>query len=352
VQRPRGLLALAALLTGTAALASAFLLARDDGNGDTGAVEAAFTLMLERCQGYTQCLEQETANLVRTAGALAVVRSAFTTYRTNPSTVPPCHTYMHVLGAHLATSVARGEAPFLGDAWTECGAGLVHGAFENIPVDVADPDDVRRVVDLCGAAEFSAPLLRLHSCLHAVGHGIHTGVDGDLARGEDVCMQALPDEPSFSRNHPCLAGLYMVDRDERLADVTAPDTPTGWNELLGHCTQSPRPEVCMTAYFELSTRAGKDEALAYLDWCVEVGRGETCLYLLGQGGAFQQFSKNGSGIDVGTCIDAAGERGLDTAPCRDGALAALAGDGTPPADLATAVCRLIEAAGSHDDTCG
>lgn len=164
-------------------------------------------------------------------------------------------------------------------------------------------------------------------------------------------MRALPDEASFSRNHPCLAGLYMVDRDERLAGVTAPDTPTGWGELLGHCARSPRPEVCATAYFELATRAGIDEALAYLDWCTDAGGGDTCLYLLGQGGAFRQFAGDESGIDVATCIDAAGERGLDPTPCRDGARAALGANGTPPEELAAAVCRLIEAAGSRDDTC-
>jgi hypothetical protein len=351
VQRSRGLLALTALLAGAAILASLFLLA--PGNGDEGddAVGEAFALMFERCHGDTVCLEQETANLVGTVGPLDVVLAAFASYRANPSTVPACHTYMHLLGAHLSTSVARGEAPSLGETWTECGAGLIHGAFENGPVDVADTADVRRVVDLCGNPEFSASLLRLHSCLHAVGHGIHTGVEGDLVRGEKVCMLALPEEASFSRNHPCLAGLYMVDRDERLIGVTAPDTPTGWGELLEHCTKSPRPEVCATAYFELSTRAGSTEALAYLDWCLGAGGDKTCLYLLGQGGAFRQFAGNGGEIDVATCIDAALERRLDPAPCREGAQEALAANGVPREELDVAVCRLIGATNSRDDTC-
>lgn len=246
--------------------------------------------------------------------------------------------------------MSSGDAPALGATWTECGAGLVHGAFENITFDPADLADVARIVTLCDGTEFAAPTMRRHACLHAVGHGIHTAVGGDLARGEELCLRAMPDEASFSKNHPCLAGVYMVDRDERIALLPAPVDVRGWAELLAHCTSSPRPEVCTGSYFETATRHGTTEALSYLDWCLSASEETTCLLLLGQGATFRQLldaptDPGAGGLDATTCLLAAADRGLDPAPCIEGTRQALAATGVAPDGLTTQTCLLLAARG-------
>lgn len=335
----------AGLLLSAIALVGVLLLGR--GDPDTGSsASPAFTRMLERCAGSDTCLERETAKLVAAVGAVDVVNAAMDVYRENPRTVPACHTYMHLLGAHLTEKVAAGDAPALNETWIECGAGLVHGAFENIGLDPEDLEGVARVVALCDGRQFSEPLLRNHSCLHAVGHGIHTAVGGDLGRGEELCMRAIPDEASFSRNHPCLAGVYMVDRDERIAALTTPVDVAGWRTLLGHCPLSPRPDVCTSAYFETATRHGRAEAISYLDWCLAAAQDETCLLLLGQGATFRQVFEEQSELDATTCPEAAVERGLDPAPCLEGTRQALAASGTPAETLDDEVCRLLQVRGT------
>lgn len=339
----RGRYVLGALLLGVAVSTACFvLLTRGTERVNTN-VTRAFTLMLERCAGNPKCVETETANLVVATSPVDVAAAAIEVYRENPRAVPACHTYMHLLGAHFTAMVVTGDAPALGETWTDCGAGLVHGAFENIEFDPADSDRIAAVVSLCDGREFAEPLLRHHSCLHAVGHGVHSAVDGDLRRGEDLCMRAIPDEPSFIRNHPCLAGVYMVDRDERVSTLDAPVDVEGWASLLKHCPTSPRPEVCTSSYFEIATRHGRLEALSYLDWCLTASAEDTCLLLLGQGATFRQLFDSSEDLDVTTCPTAAAERGLNGEACLDGSRRALAASGTSSEELESALCRLLQA---------
>lgn len=331
-----------ALLVLLVVAVGALLKGRDDGGNDTG-TGAALGLMFERCAGATECLERETAKLVGIVGPVDIAIAAAGVYRENPPTVPECHTYLHLLGTNLTPKVRAGNAPELGDAWTECGAGLVHGAFENIGFDPTDTREIADIVALCDGREFAEPLPRHHSCLHAIGHGIHTAVDGDLARGEDLCMRAIPDEANFSRNHPCLAGLYMVDRDERVTRSAIPVDDRGWEELLAHCLESPRPDVCAGSYFETATRRSEREALSYLDWCLTASTETTCLLLLGQGATFRQLFGGQTTLDVTTCFDAAAQRGLQPEACLEGTRQALAANGTPAAKLEDEVCRLFTA---------
>jgi hypothetical protein len=343
----RGRYILGALLLGAAVSTACFVLlvrGSQTGSVDTN-VTRAFTLMIERCAGNSKCVETETANLVVATSPVDVAAAAIEVYRENPQAVPACHTYMHLLGAHLTAMVVTGDAPALGETWTDCGAGLVHGAFENIEFDPADSNRIAEIVALCDGREFAEPLPRHHSCLHAVGHGIHSAVGGDLRRGEDLCMRAIPDEVSFTRNHPCLAGVYMVDRDERVDALDAPVTVEGWADLLNHCSTSPRPEVCTSSYFEIATRNGRLEALSYLDWCLTASAEDVCLLLLGQGATFRELFGVSKELDATTCLTAATERGLATAPCLDGSRRALAASGTSSEELESALCRLLQAGG-------
>lgn len=311
-------------------------------------VTTAFSRMLERCSGDAACLGRETDTLVEATGPAALAEAAVTIYRENPRAVPACHTYMHLLGSRLTALVEKDLAPTLGDTWTECGAGLVHGAFENITFDPTNPEAIGRIVALCDGGQFAEPVTRHHACLHAVGHGIHTAVDGDLGRGEELCMRAVPDAAEFSRNHPCLAGLYMVDRDERVALLAVPDDAAGWGRLLSHCASSPRPGVCASSYSEIATRHGAGEALSYLDWCLGTSDETTCLLFLGQGATFRQIfatetTPSANDLDATTCPAAAAERGLDPAPCIDGTRQALKASGTDEMNLTYATCKLFTA---------
>ena len=314
--------------------------------GDGVDMTRAVTGVLERCAGELSCLEEETATLVAATSPSDVVVAAREMYRKNPRTVPACHIYMHLLGAHLTAMVTAGAAPALGDSWTECGAGLIHGAFESIVFDPSNVKEIAGVIALCDGGEFAEPDMRHHSCLHAVGHGVYTAVGGDLIRGESLCMQAMPDEASFARNHPCLAGLYMVDRDERVAALDVPSNIEGWASILKHCPQSPRPDVCGGSYLEITSRYRLVETLSYLDWCLTMTEAKTCLSLLGQGVTFVQLFKDSEELDITTCLNAATERGLATTPCLEGSRQALASSGVPEDTIEDELCRLLNARGA------
>lgn len=312
----------------------------EDGRAD-GAAQRAITEVLERCDGEEACLIDGTADVVSTFGASSVARATTSLYRESPETRPPCHQYMHLLGAHLTATVGTGDIPTLGDAWTDCGAGLIHGAFENIPLDGGDSQLLGEVVGLCKLTEFSSTLERYHSCIHAVGHAISTEVGGDLARGEVLCSSVGTD-PSFALNNPCLAGIYMVDRDTRVARLPVPTDPAGWSALLAHCGKSPQPTTCSTSYAELSTRGDERTALSYLDWCLTTTGDETiCTRLLGQGATFEQTRVGGT-IDLGVCTRGARDRGIAADGCHAGARNALSARGTAPDALPAALCRLLE----------
>jgi hypothetical protein len=348
-------LRIAALLGGALSTLCFIVITRGSATEEAGTnMTRAIAIMLERCAGDSECLEQETSNLVAATSSPVVVDAAIEAYRENPRAVPACHIYMHLLGAHLTAMITAGDAPVLGDIWTECGSGLVHGAFENIRFNTAGIDEVAGVVALCDGEEFLEPLLRHHSCLHAVGHGIYGAVDGDLPRGEAICMQVIPDEASFVRNHPCLAGLYMVDRDERVVTFDVPVDVRGWANLLKHCPQSPRPDVCASSYLMITGRYGRVEVLSYLDWCLTMTAAKTCLPLLGQGATFMQLFTSSKDLDVTTCLDAVTERGLDTAPCLEGSRQALDASGIPGEDIESELCQLLEVSGAacppRDDT--
>lgn len=339
-------LRIAALLGVTLSTLCFIFITRGSATEEAGTnMTRAVASMLERCAGDSECLEAETSNLVAATSSPVVVDAAIEAYRENPRAVPACHIYMHLLGAHLTAMITAGDAPALGDIWTECGSGLVHGAFENIRFNTAGIDEVAGVVALCDGEEFSEPFLRHHSCLHAVGHGIYGAVDGDLPRGEALCMQVIPDEASFVRNHPCLAGLYMVDR-ERISKFDLPVDVQGWASLLKHCPASPRPDVCASSYLMITSQYGLVEAISYLDWCLTVADAETCLPLIGQGATFRQLFTSSKDFDVTTCLDAATERGLDTAPCLEGSRQALAASGIPGEDVENELCQLLEASGA------
>jgi len=338
------LLAAATLLVGGAALAVSAT-SRDD----TGtAVDAAGPVrgLLERCRGDLHCVETATADLVTVIGAVDVARAAADVYRADPALAPECHTYMHFLGGRLSPVVEEGPVPALGDVWTACGAGLVHGVFAAIPLDGRDRDRIVRIVGICDGPEFAEPLGRHHSCLHAVGHGIHAGNGDDLQRAEAVCADAVPAQESFARNDPCLGGVYMADRDTRVANLPVPADAAGWTALLGHCATSPRPDVCTSSYFELSTRHGTTSALSYLDWCLTVGAERECLRQLGQGGTLAELAGSGE-LAAGTCAAAAAERGLDGGPCSEGVRDALLARGTPPERLDAEACRLVDGPGGR-----
>jgi hypothetical protein len=313
----------------------------------TTAAREAVADMLTRCGVEKPCLRQETIDIVSAFGAEAATDATLTLFRENPSTRPPCHTYMHILGGSLTSRVVRGDIPDVGTAWTECGAGLIHGAFENISVDGNDARKLADVLELCEADAFSSAPDRYHACIHAVGHGVHTGVGGDIPRGELVCAEAL-DRPEFATNNPCLAGVYMADRDGRLATVAAPEHVDGWTELLSHCRESPQPATCAMAYAEIFVRGSENAATSYLDWCLAAGVApEDCLRLLGQGGAVAQIQNPDSVLTAALCVRAAEERKLEPSGCYDGIRNVFRFlSRTPEERIDGAMCELLEADGA------
>lgn len=312
----------------------------------TTAAKDAVAAMLAKCGVDEPCLTRETTVIVSSFGSEAATAATLATYREKPATRPPCHTYMHILGGSLTPEVERGNVPDVGAAWTECGAGLIHGAFENIPISGNDSGRLATTLELCESDVFSSSQDRYHACIHAIGHGVHTGVGGDLGRGEKICTDAVT-KPEFATNNPCLAGVYMADRDTRLAGTVAPRDTSAWSNLLGHCAGSPQPATCAMAYAEIFTRGDRASATSYLDWCLEAGvESDDCLRLLGQGGAVAQIQAPSSELTGGLCPRAAAERGLDPAGCYDGMRNVFRFLNRTPEDaIESAMCELLRASG-------
>lgn len=300
---------------------------------------------LTGCAADPACVESETERLVNTFGVVAVVKAAHQAYKGNSSLLPNCHRYMHRLGAYVTPIILGSTVPDFDASWTDCGAGLVHGTFENIPVSETQPDALREVLALCETPELSETKFLYHSCIHAVGHAIHSGVGARLSRGETLCYLVEQDD-SFAQNHPCLAGLYMADRDTRLVKTLAPKTISGWDALLVHCARSPQHQTCVLAYAELAVRGGPESALSYLDWCIASDVTPTvCLRFVGQGGAFAQLTVPDGALNAGTCLRAAEDRGLMADACMEGVENALSARGTPVERLRIEACELVRRSG-------
>lgn len=152
-----------------------------------------------------------------------------------------CHAVMHKLGAALNRAGISTMSEALGEDWSACGMGLMHGFVETMDFTV-HPEPVATAFDFCQewAGTTMGDALKKYLCLHAVGHSF-SSTSKDTPAAEIMCTMLPTDDASGA----CLTGVYMQKRD-----VTLPETVVSLSQVMAVCDGASDAERCLVVLYE------------------------------------------------------------------------------------------------------
>ena len=297
----------------------------------------------QACRGNTECIQSAVAAELQSSGAVATLAAALAVFETNPTTPPGCHGVAHYIGRAIAASGER--TPALGDKWLACGGGVLHGVFETLSLP-GDPFAAgREAYGKCREnEEISSDRGLLSRCVHALGHSIYTALHADIAKSVQACQV----EKSTELTDQCLAGVYMMDRNERWPPGVGPRDADAWKNALPHCADPAIAAVCVLSYGEVPTFISESSTLGWLDLCfaAKTGAGadahrEQCLFFVGQGAAINHVKKgSGPGIDI--CLGYADQHVPQLADaCLKGLENGIGATGTPVEQRQALSCEIL-----------
>ena len=200
-----------------------------------------------------------------------------------------CHAVMHKLGAGLSRAGSTTMSEALGEDWSACGMGLMHGFVETRDFTVHQEPAVT-AFDLC--EEWAAgDALKSYLCHHAVGHSFYSTSE-DTSAAEILCTGLATDAASGA----CLSGVYMLTRDAAL-----PKTVRSLSQVMAVCAGVSHPEHCLVMLYEPTVRrwgAFGSETASLDEKCREVS--DACASFLGR--AIAAASPDPL-LEVGFCSD-------------------------------------------------
>lgn len=285
---------------GFAALAAGFLVASLPGS-DRGAATTRTSPNLEStvrgvyrvCGLDEACIKSSLDEIVNTAPAEAV-QATLTLFETPAAPAPGCHWALHLLGQTLKERTRGGENLGLSEYWHVCGYAVLHGAFEDVPLEGSVAEMGRTAFDLClnGVLEGE----RIGQCFHPIGHTLEMNLPGSmtapyLVHVEAACASgawhartAITPEAALKA---CVSGAHMRHRDGALRAAGGGDLGGDPAKALPQCEHSLLPYACITLYMEdaLAGRRGAstDGAGRLLEWCATKSpeAREVCGYFFG-----------------------------------------------------------------------
>lgn len=222
-----------------------------------------------------------------------------------------CHWAMHLLGQTLKPRTRAGEELGLDGRWHVCGYAVLHGAFEDVPLEGDTRTIGRAAFDVCLNGVLEGPLVG--QCFHAIGHTIEMNLPGTtgepyLRRAEAACIEgAWHARTRMDTEAPlkaCVSGAHMRHRDTVIKPRGGRVVPDGEDPaaLLPQCANSLVPYACMTLYMEDAFNTGAHAvAEDLLAWCARSSPSatEVCGYFHGL--AARGIPGRDTGEAIGTC---------------------------------------------------
>jgi hypothetical protein len=310
--------------------------------------------ILTECGGNYACLgagiEGKLGSSLRGDDTATVVAELVGELRTSENAGALCHLVAHTIGRTLGPALQDRPDIRLGENWNVCSFGILHGAYENLELP-RDPEQAGvKSYASCVRGEVSERMDRFSSCIHSIGHALHTTFDGNIPKAEVACESSAragqqvsrPELAPVNTLHFCLRGVYMLDLDSRVTAETKLDTVSRWEEAMSHCLASPAPDQCAYSYAEAAVERGDDAMRAYKDWCVGIGgRAGECVTFLGQ-----HLGPRGLRDEVGPSrCGELGDNGEETASCVEGSRQGLRGVIASKEEADRALCRMLEDTG-------
>lgn len=207
----------------------------------------------------------------------AAVDAVLAMFETTGAPTPGCHWALHLLGQTLKPRTRAGEELGLDGRWHVCGYAVLHGAFEDVPLEGDTRTIGRAAFDVCLNGVLEGPLVG--QCFHAIGHTIEMNLPGAtgkpyLRRAEAACIEgawyARTRMDTAAALKACVSGAHMRHRDTVVKPAGGRVVADGENPaaLLPQCGDSLVPYACMTLYMEDAFNAGAHAAAEnLLAWC-------------------------------------------------------------------------------------
>ena len=266
---------------------------RTSGTGASEDVERFVRSVYRACGLDEECIKSGLEEVANKAPAEAV-QALLALFETPAAPAPGCHWALHLLGQTLKERTRGGEDLGLREHWHVCGYAVLHGAFEDVPLEGSVEEMGRAAFDLClnGVLEGE----RIGQCFHPIGHTLEMNLPGSTAAPYLVHAEAACASGAWSARtaitpeaalRACVSGAHMRHRDS----VIRPSGRTGFSgelpEALPQCGHSLLPYACITLYMEdaFADRRGAStgDAGRLLEWCVlkSPEAGEVCGYFFG-----------------------------------------------------------------------
>lgn len=281
----------------TLAVACGILASRITGGKDahflgTHTADMLIPAVYAACGSDETCIMKGVSEAANTdpSGAVDAVLAMFETPQAPRA---GCHWAMHLLGQTLKPRTRAGEQLGLTGRWHVCGYAVLHGAFEDVPLEGDTRTIGRAAFDVCLNGVLEGPLVG--QCFHAIGHTVEMNLPGVLGepylRGaEAACIEgawhARTSMDTAAALKACVSGAHMRHRDNAVKPSGRLTVANGQEPslVLPQCTNSLVPYACVTLYMEDAFAAGVSSAAEeLLAWCAQTSPSatEVCGYFFG-----------------------------------------------------------------------
>lgn len=286
-------------------------LVRDTG-GAPGTVEPRTLLpaVYAACGTNEDCVKTGISATVNAAPG-ASVDAVLAMFERTGAPRPGCHWAMHLLGQTLKSRTRAGDELDLEGRWHVCGYAVLHGAFEDVPLEGGVLAVGRAAFDVCLNGVLEGPLVG--QCFHAIGHTVEMNLPGVLGEPYLLHAEAACIEGAW-RNRlrmdaaaalkACVSGAHMRHRDTVVKPSGRSTVARGEDPatLLPQCANSLVAYACITLYMEDAFAAREDASAAdLLAWCSvkSPDATEVCGYFFGL--AAQGVPGRGTDMAIEAC---------------------------------------------------
>lgn len=320
---------------------------------DTAEPAKALPAVYAACGTDETCIKNGISETVN-AEPGASVDAVLAMFETTGAPRPGCHWAMHLLGQTLKPRTRAGDDLGLEGRWHVCGYAVLHGAFEDVPLEGDVRSIGRDAFDICLNGVLEDPLVG--QCFHPIGHTIEMNLPGSsghpyLLRAEAACIEGAWNARAAMTTQAalkaCVSGAHMRHRDT----VVKPSgrSTVAQNEdlavLLPQCENSLVAYACITLYMEDAFAARADAAAAdLLAWCAEKSPDatEVCGYFYGLAARGVPGRSTAAAVDA--CTRETDLSSTTRLACLQGVLER-SGDETPLDTPGTAFCQSVEELG-------
>jgi len=295
------------------------------------------------CQAHQyDCRKEAFMAALKRSDPRALAETVAHEFEADPRRPPGCHQVLHEVGQAMTTETS--SLPVMGELWSLCGYGMLHGLYETLELP-EDPEEAgMRAYAKCAENEEIALTRDLVArCEHALGHSLWRAMAADPGKAAEACMVS---QDRFTYEN-CLSGVFMMDRETNWKGRPAPESANQWREALSACSATAMLS-CVLTHAETAVFDSAESARGWLDFCVEVTAKQDadtkrCVYLLAQSQTFVQEDGRDDDISLAQCALWTGELPqLVREGCLEGAINALAASGVPEQERRIRACRLLE----------